>query len=154
MPSATIPLTAIISAIYHYTQDNMFLLFEHYLLSISLLTVALSIVTGIIERSRKHADWYPIYKKKMILSSILMISLFSLFIIGIFNLSCTYPNILIYNNISVFIIQPVLVIWIMIIGVILSQGRFGGKLSYKNDIENTKEFDILEITKQNNREDE
>ena len=47
------------------------------------------------------------------------------------------------ETISIIIIQPFLVIYTMILGITSTQGRVGGRLSYRKDIENTAEFDIL-----------
>ena len=151
IPCVTIPLTAIFHILFVSGGKHLYFTMSNFLLAISIVTVVISIITGVIERAHKHANWFPSFKRKFIISIILLVSLLSvsgnIFV-------CSYPSSSAFNCISIGLIQPVLVIWIMIIGIISSQGRFGGSLSYAKDIENTSDFDIKELTVNKIKENE
>ncbi len=143
VPCITIPLTAIFHHLFDYSEKHLYWTMSNFLLAISLITIIISIVSGVIERSHKHANWFPSFKKKFGLSIFLFISLLS--VSGNIFSGAEY-NCSTFNYISIGFIQPILVIWAMIIGIISSQGRFGGRVSYKKDVENTSDFDIKEVT--------
>lgn len=134
LPCATVPLTAIAKIIEMNSRNLMWEMMLLFLLWISFLSIIPSVITGVIERGHKHATWFPSFKKKMGMSLFLLASLgFTIF-------DVSNPMI---ETISIIIIQPFLVIYTMILGITSTQGRVGGRLSYRKDIENTAEFDIL-----------
>ena len=149
VPSATVPLTAVTYALYWFNGKPIYKTAVMFLLAISLITVLFSMVTGILKRRKKHANWFPSFKRKLILSILLVISLVAT-LPSIFT-STPFPGII---NFTIWVVQPVLAVWIMVIGLISSQGRFGGRLSYAADKEYQADYDILSQTIQTLNEDD
>ncbi len=146
-PCATIPLAAITYALFWFKGNPVYQTAVIYLVIVSLVTSLISLGTGVLERKKKHANWFPSFKRKLLLSALLIASLIT-----------TLPNLFLplpYSltvNLSIWVLQPVLVAWIMVIGLISTQGRYGGKLSYAKNEENQPDFDILSQTLQTLKE--
>jgi len=137
VPCATVPLAAVAKIIELTSGNLLWDMMVQFLLWISLLSIIPSVITGIIERGHKHATWFSSFKRKLGMSIFLLMNLvFVLF----------YGDNMVITDISIIVIQPFLVIWTMILGIISTQGRFGGRLSYRKEKENTAEFDILTST--------
>ena len=137
VPCATIPLASVGEVLAIFRGSLQWKTMVSFLLLVSFLSILPSIITGVFERGHKHATWFPSFRRKMILSILLFLSLgFSILDFG--------PSMI--RIISILFVQPFLVIWIMILGFISTQGRFGGRLSYRRDVEHSAGFDILQPT--------
>jgi len=146
-PCATIPLAAITHALFLFKGNPVYKTAVVFLVTVSLITSLISIATGILERNKKHANWFPSFKRKLIFSVLLVISLATT--LPTILQPTPFPGII---NLSIWVVQPILVVWIMVIGLISTQGRYGGKLSYAKNEENQPDYDILSQTLQTLKE--
>lgn len=148
-PCAAIPLTAMTHALYWFRGNPVYKTAVIFLVIVSLVTSLVSLGTGVLERNKKHANWFPSFKRKLLLSALLIVSLMTM-LPNLF-LPSPYPLVV---NLSIWVIQPILVAWIMVIGLISTQGRYGGRLSYAKSEENQPDYDILSQTLQTLKEAE
>ncbi|MBI3990634.1 MAG: hypothetical protein HY350_00645 [Candidatus Omnitrophica bacterium] len=136
-PCALYPATSVFAIAALTTKNYFFGDLSFITLTIANLGAIVSILSGLYDRYYKYVRWDSVFRKKTILSVILII-------LGIFSCVVTALSIC-YNivvpiffrwiaEVSLILILPVLTIAIGYYGLILSYGRFGGKTSYKPDL--------------------
>ena len=123
MPCGAVPLSLLF---YQHSFIHGFLVFT------AMFTLAPVVITGWLTRSQQYATWSKPFIIKTVLSLILFVTI---------TIRCMWIGITgavsgtVLYKILALIISPALSIVVTIMGIVITQGRFGGRAIYRNEAE-------------------